>query len=101
MKNDQSMKAVLCLIALLLFLNLAAGFFGSRTAQAGPETFGRGKYQISSWATGIGTYGYHIGYYVLDTNTGKVVDSRDETHDVTQEIQKTINNGSKGARVTQ
>ncbi len=103
MKNDQSMKALLCLIALLLFLNLATGFFGSRSAQAVPETVGRGKYQISSWSTGIGTYGYHIGYYVLDTTTGRVVDSRDETHDITEEIQKTITTKplQKGAAGTQ
>jgi|GEM_PF-5726980 len=37
---------------------------------AAHEVNGRGKYQISSWATSIWTYGRHSGYFILDTVTG-------------------------------
>ncbi len=97
MKKDNVTKLLLSMIALLLLLNLMTGFFGSKTAQAVPEMNARGRYQITSWSAAIGTYGHHNGYYVLDTHTGKIVDSREEVHDITAEIPKTIPTAPKEA----
>jgi len=79
MKTDRYMKIVLSLIAVFLFLNLVAGLFPSRTAVA--EVGSAGRYQISAWAAQVGSLGgHHSGYYVLDTITGKVVESHEDAH---------------------
>ncbi len=80
MKVDTFTKVVLALIAVLLFLNLVSGLFHVKPAMALPENGQIGKYQISSWAASIGTYGHHDGYFIVDTTTGKIVDSREEAH---------------------
>lgn len=41
-----------------------------------------GRYQISAWASYAGAKVHHSGYYVLDTITGKVVDSGHEIHGI-------------------
>jgi hypothetical protein len=53
----------------------------SALAQGTGEQIGR--YQISSWASYSGERIHHSGYYVLDTVTGKVVDSEHEIHGIT------------------
>jgi membrane associated rhomboid family serine protease len=82
MKTDKFNKVMLCLIAVLLFLNLVSGLFSLRPAtaeQAGPVN----RFQISAWASTAGLYGgHHSGYYVLDTMTGKVVGEKEESHPV-------------------
>ncbi len=88
MHTDNAIKILLFLVVILLLVNLLTGTVGSYPAQAGPEPSGRGKYQISSWSCSIGTYGHHKGFYVVDTTTGKVVDSVDEVHEITSDIQK-------------
>ena len=80
MKTDQFNKVMLCVIAVLLFLNLLSGLFSLRPAtaeQAGPVN----RYQISAWASTAGLYGpHHSGYYVVDTMTGKVVSEKEDVH---------------------
>jgi len=66
--------------AILLFLNLAHSFLGSKPALAVSGSEEIGRYQISAWAAQAGATVYHSGYYVLDTATGKVFDSRMEVH---------------------
>ncbi len=83
MKVDSVMKALLAVIAVLLFLNLVSTSFFSGPAHA-DEALRAGRYQISAWAASIGTYGHHSGYFVLDTATGKVTDSHEEAHDITK-----------------
>jgi len=39
-----------------------------------------GRYQISSWASYSGLRVHHSGYYIIDTTTGKIVDSGHEIH---------------------
>jgi hypothetical protein len=88
MKVDRFTKIVLSLIAVLLFLNLISGLFVSQPVLAQQEKAAIGRYQISSWAASIGTYGHHSGYFIVDTTTGKVVDSHEEGHDITKDVQK-------------
>ena len=82
MKTDLFTKAVLSAIAVLLFLNLVSGVLSSRPATAETSN-GISRYQISAWASSIGTYGHHSGYYVVDTTTGKVVDKHEDVHTIT------------------
>ncbi len=84
MKADSFIKVVLSLIAALLFLNLVNGLLATRQATAEQPASLIGKYQISSWASSIGTYGHHNGYYVLDTTTGKVVETHEDIHKLTE-----------------
>jgi len=88
MKVDRFTKIVLSLIAVLLFLNLISGVFVSKPVLAQQEKAAIGRYQISSWAASVGTYGHHSGYFIVDTTTGKVVDSHEEAHDITRGLQK-------------
>ncbi len=79
MKADWLIKALLCIIALLLFLDLAHSLFTSRPAMAVSGNGEIGRYQIGAWATqGAGAVASHTGYYILDTTTGKVVASKGE-----------------------
>lgn len=87
MKIDLFTKVLLSLIVVLLALNLVSNF-NTKPAMALPENSQTGRYQISSWAASIGTYGHHSGYYVVDTATGKIFDSHEEAHDITKEITK-------------
>lgn len=73
----------------LLTVAAAAVFFAAVTVltlqPAGVSAQDRGdigRYQISSWASYSGARVHHAGYYVLDTTTGKVVDSHHEIHDI-------------------
>ncbi len=83
MKTDLFTKVVLSVIAVLLFLNLFVGLFPMRPAIASPQVEGVNRYQISAWASSIGTYGHHSGYYVIDTVTGKLVDKHEDVHTIT------------------
>lgn len=80
MNVDRFTKVILCIIAILLSLNLAHGFLASRPALAVRGSEDIGKYQISAWSAQAGVTVHHSGYYVLDTATGKVVDSKVEVH---------------------
>ncbi|MGE5301225.1 MAG: hypothetical protein ACM3MB_09725 [Acidobacteriota bacterium] len=84
MKTDPYTKVALSVIALLLFLNLVSGLLATRQATAEQPASLIGKYQISSWASYIGTYGHHTGYYVLDTTTGKVAETHEDVHKLTE-----------------
>jgi hypothetical protein len=83
MKVNLFTKVILSAIAVLLLLNLFSGLFASRPALAQHEANQIGRYQIAAWASSIGTYGHHNGYYIVDTATGKVTDSHEDTHDIT------------------
>jgi len=82
MKSDYFTKVILCIIAVLLSLNLLIGALTSKPAQADNTGDAIGKYQISAWAAQSGAYTHHNGYYIVDTVTGKVVDSKAEVHSV-------------------
>ncbi len=80
MKVDRFTKVILCIIAVLLFLNLAHSFLASKPALAVRGSEDIGRYQISAWASQAGATVHHSGYYVLDTTTGKVVAREAEVH---------------------
>ncbi len=80
MKGDLLYKCILCTIALLLLLNFVQGIFSTDTVMAEKDTEQVGRYQISAWAAQSGRFGHHNGYYVVDTVTGKIVDSKSEVH---------------------
>jgi len=82
MKTDPFTKVVLSAIAVLLFMNLISGLFSSRPATA-EQANSVNRYQISAWASSIGTFGHHSGFYVLDTTTGKIVDKHEDIHTIT------------------
>jgi hypothetical protein len=83
MKTDLFTKVMLSVIAALLFLNLFSGVLSSRPATAEQTGGSINRYQISAWASSIGTYGHHSGYYVVDTTTGKLVDKHEDIHTIT------------------
>ena len=85
MKTDLYTKVVLSAIAVLLFMNLISGLLSSRPATA-EQANTVNRYQISAWASSIGTYGHHSGYYVVNTATGKVVDKQEEAHTINPPI---------------
>ncbi len=87
MKTDLFTKVMLSVIAALLFLNLISGAFSSPPATAEQTASNINRYQISAWASSIGTYGHHSGYYVVDTATGKVVDKHEDIHTITPPTQ--------------
>ena len=76
MKADRLTKVVLWTIAVLLFLNLVYNLVSSRPAVAVAGDDNVGRYQIAAWASQSGGTASHIGYYILDTTTGKVVASK-------------------------
>jgi hypothetical protein len=80
MNVDRSTKVILCIIAVLLFLNFAQKLLDSKPVFAAPENNATGRYQISSWAAYGGALVHHNGYYVVDTFTGKIVDQHSEMH---------------------
>jgi hypothetical protein len=80
MKVDRFTKVILCIIAALLFLNVAQNLLASKPVLAGSENSVIGRYQISSWASYGGALMQHNGYYVIDTVTGKIVDKHAEVH---------------------
>jgi hypothetical protein len=80
MSIDRFIKVILCIIAVLLFLNFAQNLFGSKPAWAVAENSTPGRYQISSWAAHGGGFLIHEGYYVLDTATGKIISRHSEIH---------------------
>lgn len=83
MKTDPFTKVLLSMIAALLFLNLLSGMLSSRPATAEQANNGINRYQLSAWASSIGTYGHHSGYYVIDSTTGKIVDKHEDVHTIT------------------
>lgn len=83
MKTDLFTKVMLSVIAALLFLNLFSAVLSSRPATAEQTGGSINRYQISAWASSIGTYGHHSGYYVVDTTTGKLVDKHEDIHTIT------------------
>ncbi|MFW6115316.1 MAG: hypothetical protein ACOC6E_03360 [Thermodesulfobacteriota bacterium] len=84
MNIDRTTKVILCIIAVLLFLNFAQDFLTSKPVFAVPGNSPIGKYQITSWAAHGGGFMLHDGYYVLDTATGKVVDRHEKIHTRTE-----------------
>jgi len=80
MKTDNYNKFFLFIIAVLLLMNFLHGAFSTNNAIAGSNSEGIGRYQISAWAAQIATGYHHSGYYVLDTVTGKVVESKSDVH---------------------
>ena len=82
MKKDLLHKLLLSIVALMLLLNLTHGIFSSGTAEAVNENDEKGRYQISAWSSQSGPRAHHSGYYIIDTSTGKVIDSKSEVHDI-------------------
>lgn len=80
MKRDIFNKLVLGIIALLLLLNFFQGLDSINTSAAGKENPETGRYQISAWAAQTSVGYHHSGYYVIDTATGKLTDSKSEMH---------------------
>ena len=80
MKTDYYNKFFLFIIAVLLLVNFLHGAFSTNNAIAANNSEKIGRYQISAWAAQISTGYHHSGYYVLDTVTGKVVESKSEIH---------------------
>ncbi len=80
MKRDVFNKLFLVIIAFLLLLNFMQGIFSTNTVMAEKNNEQVGRYQISAWASQSGRFGHHNGYYIVDTVTGKVVDSKSEVH---------------------
>ncbi len=80
MKKDLLHKFLLSIVAVLFLLNFMYGIFSSGTAEAVKENEDIGRYQISSWAATSGPRIHHSGYYVIDTTTGKIVNSKSEVH---------------------
>jgi hypothetical protein len=80
MKGEYLNKLLLGIIALLLLMNFMQGLFSANTASAQNDSEQIGRYQVSAWAAQSGRIGHHSGYYVIDTITGKLVDSKAETH---------------------
>ncbi len=78
MEADRYTKAILSIIAILLFLNLFQNVFWG-TAAAQRENSEIGRYRIAAWGAHVGPGFSRDGYYVLDTVTGKVVSSKAET----------------------
>ena len=83
MKTDLFTKVALSVIAVLLFLNLLTGLFSSTPVTAEQQNAQIDRYQISAWASPIGTYGHHAGYFIVDTTTGKIFDKGEEVHVIT------------------
>lgn len=71
---------MLTIIALLLFLNFVQGLGTTKTAIAESGKSEVGRYQISAWAAQAGARTHHNGYYIIDTATGKMIDSGAEIH---------------------
>ena len=82
MKSTLFYKCMLSLFVTLLLLNFIQGNFSSKTAMADTLSETIGKFQISAWSSQSGPRSHHSGYYVIDTTTGKVVDSHSEVHSV-------------------
>jgi hypothetical protein len=80
MRTDRSTKILLGIISVLLFLNLLQGIFPAKPAVAQKSNSEIGRYQVSAWAAQSGSYTHHNGYYIIDTTTGKVTDSKAEVH---------------------
>ena len=80
MKKDLLYKLLLCIVVVLLLQNFTHGMFSSGTAEAVKGNEDIGRYQISSWASPSGPRMHHSGFYIIDTTTGKVIDSKSEIH---------------------
>ncbi len=80
MTTDIFNKLFLIIITLLLLMNFLQGIVSTNNAIAENGNEKAGRYQISAWAAQIATGYHHSGYYVLDTATGKVVESKSEVH---------------------
>lgn len=80
MKADRLTKIVMFTIVALLLLNFLYGHFTLKEADAVKTDGEIGRYQVSSWAAQSGAYTHHSGYYIIDTTTGKLVDSKAEVH---------------------
>lgn len=78
MKIDLFTKVLLVVIAVLLAGILLQNVEDTNRAYADKGEVG--KYQVSAWAAQAGARTHHNGYYVIDTTTGKIVDSGAEIH---------------------
>jgi len=79
--NKDMLKIILIGAAgLLLLMNFVQGFFSTNSAIAVNGDEQAGRYQISAWAAQISTGYHHSGYYIVDTVTGKVIESKSEAH---------------------
>jgi hypothetical protein len=80
MHRDILNKLLLGIIVLLLLLNFVQGLVSTKNAAADKGDTETGRYQISAWAAQTSVGYHHSGYYIVDTATGKVVDSKAEVH---------------------
>jgi hypothetical protein len=83
------MKIALWVIAVMLVLNFAHRVLIARPALAVDDGKGIGRYQISSWSAFTGGITFHSGYYIVDTVTGKVVETHMDAHrrEINKELQ--------------
>jgi hypothetical protein len=89
MKGDVLAKTLLIIISILLVLVLIQNGSDTPSATAQESKTTVGRYQISAWAAQAGARTHHAGYYVLDTVTGKIVDSGAEVH-TSEKLEKII-----------
>lgn len=89
MKGSLLTKILLIVIAGLMALNLVIYLNLTKKAEAEQGRDSVGRYQIAAWAAQAGARTHHNGYYIVDTVTGKIVDSGAEIH-TEEEIEKVI-----------
>lgn len=80
MRRDVLTKTLFIIVAILLVAVLLQNGAGTKTATAEESKMQVGRYQIAAWAAQAGARTHHNGYYVLDTVTGKIIDSGAEVH---------------------
>lgn len=82
MKRWKTVGMVLGICSLFALGGVVATSLYPAASAAQGEAGAIGRYQISAWASYSGERVHHSGYYVLDTVTGKIVDSGHEIHGI-------------------
>jgi hypothetical protein len=80
MKTNQLTRILLGILAVLLCINLLNSLLSSKAALAVSGSQDRGRYQIAAWGFQAQNSEPRSGYYILDTVTGKVVESKSEVY---------------------
>jgi hypothetical protein len=78
MKTDHTLKVLLGIVAVLLFLNFMNNILSSKSASAVSVDRSIGRYQIAAWAVQAQSAEPRSGYYVLDTATGQITAGKTE-----------------------
>lgn len=88
MTTNNLTKRLLFTLSAFVLLGLAVAISPLTDANAEPDQNEVGRYQLSSWASYSGSRVHHSGYYIIDTRTGKIVDSGYEIHGISGTIDK-------------